>query len=185
MAEPARAISTWAPMRFAVFRALWIAVLVSNIGGYMQTVGAQWLLVNQAHAAILVALVTTADMLPDTLFGLVGGVLADIFDRRRLLIFVQLGMALVAVALAVLTFSGQIPPALLLLFTFVLGFASALSNPTYHSLAPDLAPAHEPRPAAELGSLSLTLARVLGPPPTVLLLPRHALAFFLPLNPLP
>jgi MFS family permease len=119
MTEPARTVSTWAPMRFAVFRALWIAVLVSNIGGYMQTVGAQWLLVNQAHAAILVALVTTADMLPDTLFGLVGGVLADILDRRRLLIAVQLVMGAVAIALAALTFAGGISPALLLIFTFV------------------------------------------------------------------
>src|SRR5260370_8746356 len=128
MAEPARAISTWAPMRFAVFRALWIAVLVSNIGGYMQTVGAQWLLVNQAHAAILVALVTTADMLPDTLFGLVGGVLADIFARRRLLIFLQLGMALVAVAPAVLTSSGPVPPPLPLLLTSLIACDPVVSH---------------------------------------------------------
>jgi len=125
-AAPETSVSNWAPMRFAVFRALWIVVLVSNIGGYMQTVGAQWLLVNQAHAAVLVALVTTADMLPDALFGLAGGVIADIFDRRRLLIVVQLGMAAIAVALAVLTFAGQMPPAHLLIFTFILGCSSVL-----------------------------------------------------------
>jgi len=87
----ASAVNSWAPLRSAVFRALWIAVLVSNIGNWMQTVGAQWLLVNQAHAAILVALVQVADTLPDALFELVGGVLADIFDRRRLLLLVQIG----------------------------------------------------------------------------------------------
>jgi MFS family permease len=169
-------------MRFAVFRALWIAVLVSNIGGYMQTVGAQWLLVNQAHAAILVALVTTADMLPDTVFGLVGGVLADIFDRRRLLIAVQLGMAGIAVALAVLTFAGAIPPALLLIFTFVLGFSSVLSNPAYQSLAPELAPVHQQRAAAELGSISLNLARVVGPALAGLLIAGQGVAFVFALN---
>jgi MFS family permease len=169
-------------MRFAVFRALWIAVLVSNLGGYMQTVGAQWLLVRQAHAAILVALVTTADMLPDTLFGLVGGVLADIFDRRRLLIVVQLGMAVVAVALAVLTFAGAIPPALLLIFTFVLGFSSVLSNPAYQSLTPDLAPAREQRAASELGTISLNLARVAGPALAGLLIARLGVAFVFALN---
>jgi MFS family permease len=169
-------------MRFAVFRALWIAVLVSNIGGYMQTVGAQWLLVNQAHAAVLVALVTTADMLPDTLFGLAGGVLADIFDRRRLLIVVQLGMAAVAVALAVLTFAGQMPSALLLIFTFILGCSSVLSNPAYQSLAPELAPAREARAAAELGSISLNLARVLGPALAGLLIARQGVAFVFALN---
>jgi MFS family permease len=182
VAGSASTVSTWAPMRFAVFRALWIAVLVSNIGGYMQTVGAQWLLVNQAHAAILVALVTTADMLPDTLFGLVGGVLADIFDRRRLLIVVQLGMAAVAVALAVLTFAGAIPPALLLVFTFVLGFASVLSNPAYQSLVPDLAPAHEERAAVELGTISLNLARVVGPALAGLLIAQQGVAFVFALN---
>jgi MFS family permease len=169
-------------MRFAVFRALWIAVLVSNVGGYMQTVGAQWLLVNQAHAAILVALVTTADMLPDTLFGIVGGVLADIFDRRRLLIAVQLGMAIVAVALAVLTFVGAIPPAVLLIFTFVLGFSSVLSNPAYQSLTPELAPAQEQRVAAELGSISLNLARVVGPALAGLLIAGQGVAFVFALD---
>src|ERR1022692_4006098 len=63
--------STWAPLRIGLFRALWIAALVSNVGTWMQTVGAQWLLVHQAHAAILVPLVQTADMLPYVLFEVV------------------------------------------------------------------------------------------------------------------
>ena len=56
--------STWAPLRTGVFRTLWIAALVSNVGEWMQTVGAQWLLVHDSHAAILVSLVQTADALP-------------------------------------------------------------------------------------------------------------------------
>lgn len=163
MAEPARAMSIWAPLRIPAFRAMSIAVLVSNVGTWMQTVGAQWLLVHQAHAAILVALVQTADMLPDLLFGLVGGVLADIFDRRRLLMIVQLSLGGVAIALAILTFVGQMPPALLLMFTFVLGCSSVLSDPAYQSLAPELVPRHELRAASALGSISINLARVLGP----------------------
>src|SRR5579872_5611048 len=94
--------STWAPLRSKVFRWLWLASLVSNVGTWMQTVGAQWFLVHAAHAAILVALVQTADMLPDVLFGIVGGVLADTLDRRRLLIAVQSGLALAGAALAAL-----------------------------------------------------------------------------------
>ena len=65
---------------------LWVAVLISDIGTWMQTVGAQWLLVSVPNAATLVALVQTADTLPDLLLALPGGALADIFDRRRLLI---------------------------------------------------------------------------------------------------
>ena len=89
MADQRAVRSTWAPLRRTVFRWLWLASLVSNVGTWMQTVGAQWLLVHAAHAAILVSLVQTADMLPDVMFGIVGGVLADTLDRRRLLIAVQ------------------------------------------------------------------------------------------------
>ena len=81
MAGSGSASSTWAPLRIGLFRTLWIAALVSNVGGWMQTVGAQWLLVRGPHAAVLVPLVQTADALPAVLFGLAGGVLADIFDR--------------------------------------------------------------------------------------------------------
>jgi len=63
-----------------VFRALWIAVLFGNIGNWMETVGAQWLLVSQPGNSILVALVQTADTLPVVLLALPAGVLADVFD---------------------------------------------------------------------------------------------------------
>jgi MFS family permease len=79
-------------LRIGVFRALWIAALVSQVGTWMQTVGAQWLVVHAAHAAILVALVQTAYTLPAVLFALVGGVLADIFNRAILLVAVLAGM---------------------------------------------------------------------------------------------
>src|SRR5438105_6591926 len=132
--------STWAPLRNGVFRALWLAVLVSNIGLWMQTVGAQWLLVDQPNAALLVALVQTADTLPDVLFSPVGGVLADIFDRRRLLTVVQVCLAVAGLALTVLTLVRQMPPALLLMFTFILGAGSAFSVPAYQALIPNIVP---------------------------------------------
>lgn len=142
---------------------MWLAVLVSNIGLWMQTVGAQWLLVQQPHASILVALVQTADMLPDVIFGVVGGVLADMFDRRRLLISVQAFMAVTGIALTVLTFAGQMPPALLLTFTFVLGSGSVISLPAYQSLIPELVPRSQIAAASTLGSISVNLARAIGP----------------------
>src|ERR1700723_2792806 len=92
--------STWAPLRITVFRSLWLASMVTNVGSWMQSVGAQWFLVHAAHAAILVSLVQTADMLPDVLFGIVGGVLADTLDRRRLLIAVQAGLVIATSILA-------------------------------------------------------------------------------------
>ncbi len=161
--DPAAHASTWSPLHIGVFRAIWLAVLVSNIGLWMQTVGAQWLLVDQPHASVLVALVQTADMLPDVIFGLVGGVLADMFDRRRLLMAVQTFMAVTAVALTLLTFAGQMPPALLLTFTFVLGSGSVISLPAYQSLIPDLVPRNQIAAASTLGSISVNVARAIGP----------------------
>src|SRR5450756_2059287 len=124
MSASTTTVSTWAPLRNGLFRAIWLAVLVSNVATWMQTVGAQWLLVGLPHASILVALVQTADYLPDMLFGLVGGVLADTFDRRRLLMSVQGFLFVAGVVLAALTIAGQMPPALLLTFTFLIGSGS-------------------------------------------------------------
>src|ERR1700694_152442 len=107
MANRHPASSTWAPLRVTVFRWLWLASLASNVGTWMQTVGAQWLLVHAAHAAILVSLGPTADMLPDVMFGIVGGVLADTLDRRRLLIAVQGSLVVAGSALAALTIAGH------------------------------------------------------------------------------
>jgi predicted MFS family arabinose efflux permease/quinol monooxygenase YgiN len=155
--------SAWLPLRNGTFRVLWLAVFASNVGLWMQTVGAQWLLVHRAQAAILVPLVQVADMLPDLLFGLVGGVFADIFDRRRLLIVVQLLMAGVCTTLTVLTKAGHMPPALLLAFTFALGTGSVLTGPAYQSLIPDLVPRSEIPAASSLGSVNINLARAIGP----------------------
>src|SRR5579872_892740 len=174
--------STWAPLRIGVFRAMWIAVLVANVGTWMQTVGAQWLLVHLPHAAILVALVQTADFLPDVLFGLVGGALADVFDRRRLLIAVQVTMACIGGALTVLTFAGQMPPALLLIFTFALGCSSVFTNPAYQSLVPELVPRNELRAASALGSISVNLARLIGPAVAGVLIARIGVAAVFGLN---
>src|SRR5450759_56199 len=163
MSASSTTVSTWAPLRIGVFRAIWIAVLVSNVATWMQTVGAQWLLVNQPHASILVALVQTADYLPDMLFGIVGGVLADTLDRRRLMMAVQAFLVVAGVALAALTIAGQMPPALLLTFTFVIGSGSGLTGPAYQSLVPDLVPRGQLHSASALASISINLARAAGP----------------------
>jgi MFS family permease len=163
MSASSGSISTWAPLRNGLFRAIWLAVLVGNIATWMQTVGAQWLLVSQPHATILVALVQTADYLPDMLFGLVGGVLADTFDKRRLLMAVQGFLLVAGAALAALTFAGQMPPALLLTFTFLIGCGSVLTLPAYQALVPDLVPRAQLHSAAALSSISVNLARAVGP----------------------
>jgi len=161
---------------------MWIAVLVSNIGTWMQTVGAQWLLVHLPHAAILVALVQAADNIPDVLFGLVGGALADVFDRRRLLIAVQVSMVCIGAALTVLTFAGQMPPALLLAFTFALGCSTVFNNPAYQSIVPQLVPREQLRSASALGSISVNLARLIGPAVAGILIAKTGVTAVFALN---
>src|SRR5919205_4642373 len=92
----------WAPLRHRAFRWLWLGVLISSVGTWMQTVGAQWLLVDAPNAAALVALVSAANTLPVMLLALPGGVLADSFDRRWLLLSVQVYVFSLGVPLAAL-----------------------------------------------------------------------------------
>jgi MFS family permease len=158
-----RPTGAWAPLLRPVFRALWIAVLVSNIGSWMQTVGAQWLLVRQPHAAILVSLVQTADTAPDLLLAAAGGVLADTLDRRRLLIVTQIVMTIGGVILTLLTIANRMPPALLLGFLFLFGTASVIQVPAYQALVPDLVPRDELASASALSSIAINLSRAVGP----------------------
>src|SRR5687768_6151095 len=95
-ADKAAAPTAWSPLRVAAFRALWLAQLASMIGTWMQTVGAQWLLIDEPNAPTLVSLVQTASLLPVLLLALPAGVLADSFDRTRLLVGVQLGTLVVS-----------------------------------------------------------------------------------------
>src|SRR3954467_7936081 len=150
--------TTWAPLRITLFRWLWIGALVSNVGTWMQTVGAQWLLVREPNAATLVSLVQTAQALPVLLLALPAGVLADSFDRRRLLISVQGFQVTVALTLTVLTAAGQMTPPLLLLFTFALGAGAAIQAPAYQALIPDLVPRGMIPGASVLGSINVNLA---------------------------
>jgi MFS family permease len=148
----------------------------------MQTVGAQWLLVHQPHASILVPLVQTAEMLPVVMFALAGGVLADVFDRRWLLIIVDSTLAVVGAALAILTFANEMPPALLLSFTFVLGAGTAFSVPAYQALIPDLVPRSQVSSAASLSSVSINLARAVGPAIAGVLIARTGVGAVFALN---
>ena len=157
------ATSTWAPLRNPVYRALWIAQLVSNLGTWMQTVGAQWMLVGDPRAAILVPLVQTATTLPVMLLALPSGVLADLIDRRRLLIATQGAMAAGVGLLATLTGFGLTTPAVLLMLLFVIGCGAALTAPAWQAIQPDLVPAEQIPAAAALGSMSVNGARAIGP----------------------
>jgi MFS family permease len=157
-------MSAWSPLKQPAFRAIWIATLVSNIGTWMQNTGAAWLMTSLApSSAIMVALVQTATNLPVFLLALPAGALADVVDRRRLLLFTQTWMLLCASVLGALTMTGYTTPWILLSLTLSLGLGGALNAPAWQAIIPELVPRHELPNAVALNSAGFNLARAVGP----------------------
>jgi MFS family permease len=153
----------WAPLGQRAFRWLWLGMFIAYIGVWMQTVGAQWLLVDAPNAATLVSLVQAAMTMPVMLLALPGGVLADSFDRRWLLLTVQVYFFVVATLLTVLTAAGLMPPALLLALTFALAIGAAVQLPTWQALIPELVPRAQLRAASRLDMVAVNVGRSVGP----------------------
>ena len=155
--------SALAPLRSPVFRALWIAALVSNIGTWMQSVGAVWQVGNQSGSAALVALVQTAVSLPIVLLALPAGAAADVVDRRRLLLLTQTWMLASAAALGVATVLGLASPAVVLALTFLLGLGNAANAPAWQATIPELVGGRLLAPAVALNSAGFNIGRAIGP----------------------
>jgi predicted MFS family arabinose efflux permease len=161
--HPSSGSSAWGPFRSGIFSAMWGAQFVSNIGGWMQTVGAQWLMLSLTTSAVPIALIQTAASLPVLLFAVPAGAAGDLFDRRRFLLISQTFMLLAALALGVLTLAGQVTPVVLLALVFALGVGQAWTSPTWQTLQPELVPAAERPQAIALGAVNMNLARAIGP----------------------
>lgn len=155
--------STLAPFKVTVFRNLWSATLVSNLGGLIQGVGASWLMVSLTTSSALVSLVQAANTLPIVILSLVAGALADNFNRRRIMILAQFFMMVVSVLLAVLTLTGWMTPLLLLLFTFLIGCCGAVYNPPWQATVGDIVPREQISSAVTLNSVGFNLMRSVGP----------------------
>ena len=129
----------------------------------MHDVGAGWLMTSLAPSPSIVALVAAADTLPVMLLALPAGAIADIVDRRRLLIAVQLYFCVVIGALAAITVLGLVTPLWLLGLTFAIGVGTALTMPTLSAVVPELVPADELPSAIALNSIGVNLSRAVGP----------------------
>jgi MFS family permease len=161
--SPSGTTSSWAPLRHGVFRALWIAAVVSNIGSWMHEVGAAWLMTSLAPSPFMVALITTAESVPIFLFALFAGALADIFDRRRILVATQGWMLLSAGALGIITLLGFTTPWMLLAMTVAMSIGAAMSGPAWQALMPELVGRNELPQAIALNGVSFNIARSIGP----------------------
>src|SRR5512132_873132 len=132
-----------APLRLGLFRALWLANLISATGTTVQGVGAAWLMITLAGTPDRVALVQTATQAPILLFALLAGTLADLWDRRRVLLLAQLWTVLAAAGLALLSSFDLVTPSLLLLFTFCIGTGAALTGPAWQASVREIVPREE------------------------------------------
>lgn len=162
-ADPAARLSPWAPLRHRLFAFLFAAQLGSHIGSFFQVVAASWLMGDLTTSPTLVALIQTASLLPVLLFGLLAGALADIVDRRLLLISTQAWMVTCAGVLTALTALDLVTPAVLLGLTFAIGTGAALMGPAWQAIQPDLVPPHEFTQAVALSSITFNTGRTIGP----------------------
>jgi MFS family permease len=129
----------------------------------MQDVGESWLMTSLTASPVLVALVETAGSLPVVLVALPAGALADIVDRRRLLLVMQVWMFVAAGAMGVLALMGQVTPGRLLWLTFLLGIGSAISNPVWQAITPELVSSSDLPAAITLSAAGVNIARAIGP----------------------
>jgi MFS family permease len=155
--------SAWSPLAVPAFRTVWTATLVANVGAWMASVGTAWLMTTLDPSPIWVSLVGAATALPMFLFALPAGALADIVDRRKLLIIAQIFMLAVMILLCVLTVMGAITPITLLILIFVLEAGSAFETPAFLAVLPELVPKNELGPALALNGLGINISRVIGP----------------------
>ena len=153
----------FAPLRLPLFRDRWIASTVSGVGTWMQDTAGTWLMTVLTTSPLLIALMQTAASLPVLFLGLFAGATADIYDRRRLLIFWQCWMLAAVAVLAILTFAGVVSPVALLAFTFLLNIGSAMNNPAWQAIVPELVPQNQLANAVTLNAGSNNLARAVGP----------------------
>jgi MFS family permease len=155
--------SLWRPLRSSTFRNLLIADVISDVGTFMQSVGAAWLMVSLNAGPIYVALTQTASALPFFILALPAGAIGDIVDRRKVILITEVWMAGVAIVLTAMTIAGTISPMLLLILTFALSAGDAFETPTWRAVLPELVQKEDLPAASALNGIEFNFARAVGP----------------------
>src|SRR5262249_30264821 len=135
----------------------------ANLSMWMNDVAAAWLMTTLTTSHVLVALVQSASTLPVFLLGLPSGALADILNRRRLLIATQFWVAAMAIVLCLVLFADLMTASLLLVLTFANGIGLAMRWPVYSAIVPQLVPREDLSAAIALNGVAMNSSRVIGP----------------------
>ena len=153
----------WSPLRIRVFRALWIAGLVSNIGTFMHIAAAGWTMTTLTESPTLVGLVQTAWAVPGFLLALHAGAFADMVDRRRLIAITQIVALFIAGVLAIMQWTDHLSVNWLLAGTFLESVALTISAPAFMALTPEIVDVEHLPQAIGLDSVSRNIAQSVGP----------------------
>jgi MFS family permease len=155
--------SPWHPLRIRIFRNLLVSNLVSDIGAFMQSVGAAWLMTSLTRSPLYIALIQTASALPFFLLALPAGTIGDLVDRRKLILGTEVWMLGFAAALTVATMAGVMTPWLLLLLTLAISIGDAVESPSWRAIFPELVGKDDLPAALALNGIEFNLARAMGP----------------------
>lgn len=145
------------------FRLFWIGAFLSNVGTWMQAVAQGWLVLQLTNSPFWLGLDAFMATIPAFIFTLVGGVFADLIDRRRLLLYTQVVAGLAAIVLAVLVATNVVNRWMVLGFSFVTGCCMALASPSYLAMTYDLVGREDLPNAIAMNSTQFQLSRVVGP----------------------
>jgi len=154
---------TFAPLRQTLFAVLWVATVIGNTGSFIRDVASAWLMTDLSPSPAAVAMVQAAATLPVFLLAIPAGVLADILDRRKFLIGIQLLLASVSICLLLLSATGLQSVVSLIGLTFLGGVGAALMGPTWQAIVPELVERKDLKSAVALNSLGINIARAIGP----------------------
>jgi MFS family permease len=155
--------SAWSALRHPVFRSLWIATVVSNVGGWMSNAASGWLMTSLSPSPLIVSLVQVANSLPLFLFALPAGALADMLDKRRLILWLEILTTIFSALFALLVMLHAVGPTLLLFFILLLGTLAALETPAWQAIVPLLVPESALSSAVAVNSVGVNISRVIGP----------------------
>ncbi len=161
--QPSATLSVWRPLLNKPFRNLLIADFTSDVGSFLQSVGAAWLMTSLTHSPLYIALIQTAAALPFFLLALPAGAIGDIVDRRKLILLTEVWMCGIAAVLAIATLAGAMTPWLLLLLTLALSAGDAVEAPAWRATLPDLVDKEALPAALVLNGVEFNLARAVGP----------------------
>src|ERR687883_1947561 len=145
------------------FRLFWAGAFLSNVGTWMQTVAQGWLVLQLTDSAFWLGFDGFAATAPGLVLTLLGGVFADIIDRKRLLLFTQVGAGLTALALATLQATHVLQWWMILCASFVTGCCMSIASPSYQAITIDLVGREDLANAIALNSTQFQLSRVIGP----------------------